>query len=151
MSRDAQVIVLARYSDQVMAPLTQDDPERAWRGRFVPIQNQWVGSLDSGWATEFERVRARSGLLDHLESLPWPHPESVQVLIRDQDDDCYGLWMFHDGALVEVELPRTRRFHRPAPPTQDFPPDPGLLLRTDLGRDLPEQTPEELRDPRPSW
>lgn len=37
MSRDAEAIVLARGSNEVMQPLTQDDPERTWRGRFVPI------------------------------------------------------------------------------------------------------------------
>jgi hypothetical protein len=52
---------------------------------------------------------------------------------------------------VEVPLPRTERFHRPAPPTDQFPPDPGMLLRTDIRQQLPEQTPSELRDPRPAW
>lgn len=151
MSRNAEVIVLAPYADGVMEPLTRDDAERSWRGRFVPVESQWVGSFGIGWATEFERMRSRTGLLAHLESLPWPHPEGVQILIHDQDDDCFGLWMIHDGRLVEVPLPRTRRFHRPAPRNEDYPPDPGYLLRTDQGRTLPEQTPEELRDQRPSW
>lgn len=92
MSRDAEVIVLARWSDEVMEPLTQDDPERMWRGRFVPITGQW--GYKFGWALEFEKLRARKGVLRHLESLPWPHPHTVQVLLRDQDDDCFGLWMF---------------------------------------------------------
>lgn len=151
MSRFAEVIVLALDADSVMEPLTRDDEERTWRGRFEPIQSQWVGSFGIGWATEFERMRSRSGLLKHLEPLPWPRPESVQVLIHDQDDDCFGLWMIHDGKLVEVPLPRTQRFYEPAPPNEEFPPDPGYLLRTDQGRDMPEQTPEEHRDPRPAW
>jgi hypothetical protein len=113
--------VPALDADEVMGPRTRGDEERTWRGRFVPIQSQWVGSFGSGWATEFARMRSRSGLLKHLESLPWPRPESVQVLIHDQDDDCYGLWMIHDGKLVEVSLPRTQRFHDPAPPDDGFP------------------------------
>ncbi|MEU3450802.1 hypothetical protein AB0H29_26785 [Streptomyces thermolilacinus] len=120
-------------------------------GRFVPIQSQWVGSFGVGWATEFERMRSRSGLLKHLESLPWPRPESVQVLIHDQDDDCFGVWMLHDGKLVEIPLPRTARFHDPAPPHRHFPPSPGVLFRTDTRRDLPEQTPKDRRDPRAAW
>ncbi|GAA3831524.1 hypothetical protein [Streptomyces chiangmaiensis] len=151
MSRFAQVIVLALGAEEIMEPLTRDDEERSWRGWFVPVQSQWVGSFGTGWATEFERMHSRSGLLKHLESLPWPCPESVQVLIHDQDDDCFGLWMIHDGKLVEIPLPRTQRFHDPAPPNEDYPPDPGLLLRTDTGRGLPEQTPPALRDPRPAW
>uniref|UniRef100_UPI003C7B86A2 hypothetical protein n=1 Tax=unclassified Streptomyces TaxID=2593676 RepID=UPI003C7B86A2 len=107
MSRDAEVIVLARWSDEVMEPLTQDDPERTWRGRFVPIAGQW--GYQFGWALEFEKLRGRQGLLGHLESLPWPHPHTVQVLLRDQDDDCFGLWMFQEGRLVEVTWTATAR------------------------------------------
>jgi hypothetical protein len=152
MTRNAEVVVLALYADEVMEPLTRGDVERSWRGVFVPIQgSKWAGSFGVGWATEFERMRSRSGLLKHLESLPWPYPGSVQVLIHDQDDECFGLWMIHDGKLVEVPLPRTQRFHQPAPRNEDFPPDPGYLVRTDQGHILPEQTPEELRDPRPVW
>ena len=151
MSRFAEVIVLALGADEVMEPLTRDDGTRTWRGRFVPVESQWGGSFGIGWATEFERMRSRSGLLRHLESLPWPRPESVQVLIHDQDDDCFGLWMIHDGRLVEVPLPRTERFHQPAPPTEEFPPYPGDLLRTDQDHDLPEQTPSDQRDPRSPW
>lgn len=151
MSTFAEVIVLALDADKVMEPLTRGDEERTWKGVFVPIQSQWVGSFGIGWATEFEKMRTRSGLLKHLESLPWPRPESVQVLIHDQDDECFGLWMLHDGKLVEIALPRTQRFHNPGPPDHDCPPCPGYLLRTDQGRTLPEQTPEELRDQRPAW
>ena len=142
--------MLALDADEVMEPLTRGDEERTWRGVFVPIQSQWVG-FGVGWATEFERMRSRSGLLAHLESLPWPRPESVQVLIHDEEDDCFGLWMIHDGRLVEVALPHTQRFHAPAPPNEDFPPSPGCLVRTDQRGALPDQTPVELRDPRPGW
>ncbi|MFC0842162.1 hypothetical protein ACFH04_00150 [Streptomyces noboritoensis] len=151
MSRNAEVIVLALDADEVMEPLTREDPQRTWYGRFVPIESPWGGSFGFGWATEFERMRNRSGLLTHLESLPWPYPGSVQVLIHDQDDDCFGLWMLHDGKLVEVALPRTQRIHLPAPDNHDYPPDPGYLVRTDLGTPLLEQTPKERRDPRPAW
>lgn len=151
MTRYAEVVVLALNADDVMAPLTRGDEGRSWRGHFVPIESQWAGSFGVGWAIEFDRMRPRAGLLRDLESLPWPHPETVQVLIHDQDDDCFGLWMIHDGRLVEVPLPRTRRFHQPAPPTNEFPPDPGMLLRTDRDARLPEQTPEADRDPRPAW
>jgi hypothetical protein len=151
MSRSAEVIVLALNADDVMEPLTYDDPARPWRGRFVPIHSQWRASFGAGWAVEFERMRPRTGLLAHLESLPWPRPESVQVLIHDQDDDCFGLWMIHDGKFQEIELPRTQRFHEPGPENHDFPAHPGYLLRTDRGCALPEQTPEERRDDRRAW
>ncbi|MGW8887309.1 hypothetical protein [Streptomyces sp. NPDC055749] len=33
----------------------------------------------------------------------------VIQFIRDEDDDCFGLWMIYDGTLTEVPLPRTKR------------------------------------------
>lgn len=150
MSRLAEVIVLALDAHEVMEPLTRDDEERTWRGRFTPVDTTW-GTFNHGWAMEFGNMRPRSGLLKHLESLPWPRPESVQVLIHDEEDDCFGLWMIHAGKLVEVSLPHTRRFHDPAPENEDYPPKPGYLWRTDRGFDLPEQTPSGRRDQRPAW
>ncbi|MFE7181799.1 hypothetical protein [Streptomyces erythrochromogenes] len=148
MSRMAQVLVLARYEDEAMEPLTRDDGSRTWRGRFERIPDWFVG----GWYIEFFRVSQRTGILKDLEALPWRQPECVQVMLHDEDDDCFGLWMFRDGALAEVDIPRTQRFHPPAPATQEYPPDPGSLWRTDAGHTwLPEQTPEHLRDPRPAW
>lgn len=55
------------------------------------------------------------------------------------------------GRLVEVPIPRTERFHQPAPPHEDFEPDPGMLLRTDQDTALPTQTPEAHRDTRSPW
>ncbi|MFD7610934.1 hypothetical protein [Streptomyces sp. NPDC059828] len=45
--------------------------------------------------------------LKDLESLPWNEPACVQVMLHDQDDDLFGLWMFRGGALVEVGIPGT--------------------------------------------
>ncbi|WP_110036128.1 hypothetical protein [Nocardia neocaledoniensis] len=152
MSRFAEVIVLALDAQDVMEPLTRDDERRSWKGRFVPIESQWPGSFGIGWAVEFERMRPRTGLFAHLEALPWPRPESVQVLIHDEEDDCFGLWMLEEGKLVEVELPRTRRCHLPAPPTDEYPPSPGFLVRTDQAdHDRMRQTPPAERDQRRAW
>ncbi|AYV32816.1 hypothetical protein EES41_39280 (plasmid) [Streptomyces sp. ADI95-16] len=148
MSRMAQVLVLARYEDEVMEPLTRDDESRTWRGRFEQIPGWFIG----GWYIEFFRERQRVGILKDLEALPWNQPECVQVMLHDEDDDCFGLWMFREGKLVELPVSGTERFHTPAPPTQEYAPSPGHLFRTDVGHTwLPEQTPEELRDPRPAW
>jgi hypothetical protein len=71
----------------------------------------------------------------------------------DEDDDCFGLWMVQDGALVNVSLPRTQRVHVPPPSWRDDSPDPGSLWWTD-GPDagsLPAHTPEHEQDPRLSW
>ncbi|KPI05792.1 hypothetical protein OV450_3919 [Actinobacteria bacterium OV450] len=97
MSRTAQVIVLARYEDEVMEPLTRPDEARTWQGCFVQLP--W---LVGGWHIEFEKSHRRRGVLKDLESLPWNEPACVQVMLHDQDDDLFGLWMFRDGVLVEV-------------------------------------------------
>ncbi|MFI0757009.1 hypothetical protein ACH4PX_06485 [Streptomyces anulatus] len=82
MSRMAQVIVLARYEDEVMEPLTRPDEARTWPGCFVQIP-WFVG----GWHIEFERRNGRRGVLKDLESLPWNDPACVQVMLHDEDDD----------------------------------------------------------------
>ncbi|MEU5233726.1 hypothetical protein AB0G82_31285 [Streptomyces anulatus] len=85
----AQVIVLARYEDEVMEPLTRPDEARSWHGCFVQLP-WFVG----GWHIEFERWNGRRGVLEDLESLPWNEPACVQVMLHDEDDDLFGLWMF---------------------------------------------------------
>ncbi|MEV6592582.1 hypothetical protein [Streptomyces acidicola] len=144
MSRIAQVIVLAPYADEVMDPLTRPDPARSWQGCFESL-----GMFVGGWLIEFDRMRPREGLMRHLESLAWPDPTSVQVLIHDEDDDCFGLWMMRAGALTEVQLPGHRRLYPPAPATDEFPPDPGWLCRTETA--APSGYSTERRDHRPAW
>ncbi|MFC5911060.1 hypothetical protein [Streptacidiphilus monticola] len=144
MSRIAEVIVLARYADEVMEPLTRPDDSRDWQGRFERLH-----PFVEGWVIEFNHVRPRSGLLRYLEALAWPEPASVQVLIHDEEDDCFGLWMIQRGVLTEVPLPGHRRLYPPAPTTGAYPPDPGLLWRTEAR--VPPGFSIERQDPRPAW
>ncbi len=62
-----------------------------------------------GWAAEFNQRRYWAELLTYLAAQPWPRPETVQVLIHDEEDDCFGLWMLRHGTFAEVPLPDTRR------------------------------------------
>ncbi|MFD8002417.1 hypothetical protein [Streptomyces mirabilis] len=131
MSRIAEVIVLASNAEEIMEPLTRRDPNRKWSGQFT--------ASGHGWVTEFVRRSSWVGLLEHLESQPWPSPHSVQVLIHDEEDDCFGLWMMHDGRLVEVPLPRTSRYFWRNHYTGEVDPDcPGILMRTDKSDGSPE-------------
>ncbi|MEW2555862.1 hypothetical protein ACWGRF_19995 [Streptomyces zhihengii] len=143
MSRMAQVIVLARYEDEVMEPLTRPDEARTWRGCFVRIP-WFVG----GWYIEFERWQGRRGVLRDLESLPWNEPACVQVMLHDEDDDVFGLWMLRDGVLVEMGIPGIQRVHT-AVRSQET--SPGFLVRTGLGRGEDQHSPEHAQDPRSSW
>ncbi|MEU3703633.1 MULTISPECIES: hypothetical protein [Streptomyces] len=150
MSRMAQVLVLARYEDEVMEPLTRVDETRTWRGCFERIPDWFVG----GWYLEFFREGQRRGVLADLEALPWNNPECVQVMLHDEDDDCFGLWMFHDGVLAEVSIPRTQRIHPPPPPWWDDSPRAGYLQRTDgpgAEEALSRHSPEHEQDPRLCW
>ncbi|WP_406141452.1 hypothetical protein OH828_37115 [Streptomyces anulatus] len=150
MSRMAQVLVLARYEDEVMEPLTRVDEARTWRGCFERIPDWFVG----GWYLEFFREGQRRGVLADLEALPWNNPECVQVMLHDEDDDCFGLWMFHDGVLAEVSIPRTQRIHPPPPPWWDDSPRAGYLQRTDgpgAEEALSRHSPEHEQDPRLCW
>lgn len=118
MSRFAEVIVLARDAEKVMEPLTRPDLEREWHQCFTRIDDSLFSGAGTGsqecyaWVIQFIRLNWR-GLLAHLESLPWPDPHSVQVLVHDEEDDCFGLWMIYDGKLTEVTLPHTSRHLAP--------------------------------------
>ncbi|MYS06926.1 hypothetical protein GTW71_23475 [Streptomyces sp. SID6041] len=136
MSRFAEVIVLAGSDEETMEPLTRPDDSRKWQGCFTDIGHGMFG----GWAIEFVRRSWWVGLLEHLESLPWKSPHSVQVLVHDEEDDCFGLWMIHNGRLVEVPLPHTRRDFWPSRYTGEVDPDdPGILIRTDVRDGLPDE------------
>lgn len=130
MSRFAEVIVLARNAEAVMEPLTKPDADREWQQCFTPVDDSVFAGAGTGssecyaWVVQFYRLNWR-GLLPQLESLPWPDPRSVQVLVRDEEDDCFGLWMLFDGKLVEVPLPHTKRELLPDDSVT------GVLTRTD--------------------
>lgn len=114
MSRFAEVMVLAREAEEVMEPLIRRDDNREWHQCFTRVGDHvFAGSAEPSqecYAWVIQLIRHNwHGLLSHLESLPWPDPQSVQVLVRDEEDACFGLWMLYDGKLTEVTLPRTVR------------------------------------------
>ena len=138
MSRDTRVIVNAEFAETVMAPLTVPDPERAWRRPLHPVtvpqfRGGYLAAGDAAedfcntWIGEFNHLDCASFLAD-LESLRWPCPHSVQVLIQGEEDNCFGLWMMYDGRLQPIELPRPERR------SVDHDPD-GILYRTDCPQD----------------
>jgi hypothetical protein len=114
MSRYAEVVVLARNAEKVMEPLTRPDENREWHQCFTRVDDHVFAGLRTpsdecyAWVIQFTRLNWH-GVLPYLESLPWSEPQSVQVLVRDEDDDCFGLWMLYDGALTEVPLPHSSR------------------------------------------
>jgi hypothetical protein len=94
-----------------------------WMGstRFVSLTGEgvaphWIGSkaptavIYAAAFADFDR----KPMLEALEALPWQDQLSVQVLIRTDEDDTWGLWMFIDGRLQELQLPGAVR----VPPTE---------------------------------
>ena len=84
--------------------------------RFVSLTGasvapHWIGSQPPNtviYAAAFADFD-RQPMLAALEALPWRDQLSVQVLIRSNEDDCWGLWMFVDGKLQELQLPGSIR------------------------------------------
>jgi hypothetical protein len=116
MSVVSNVIVLHPYREaetKTMEPLTRVEGGRSWRGAFT---NATEGSLIDAWVHDGKAPECgvwvgafnhlnRSALLADLERLPWQDPSGVQVLIKWNDDECFGLWMFREDRLKEVPLP----------------------------------------------
>jgi hypothetical protein len=132
VSRLTDVVVIGAWQDvPMMEPFThgEEDDDREWSGKFGHIGGReadrfWStgkGSPEGIWVATFNHLN-RSALLADLERLPWSAPYTVQVLIRDEEDDCFGLWMIFDGELREVPIPRTERRGSVIP---------GVLSRTD--------------------
>ncbi|NYF59991.1 hypothetical protein [Micromonospora purpureochromogenes] len=60
------------------------------------------------------------------------------MLIHDEEDDCFGLWMLYDGRLVEVPLPRTERYVGHDPWTGESSTEISYLYRADGRAGVPE-------------
>jgi hypothetical protein len=117
MSNVTNVLILTLGDDEAVAPLTERRDGAAWTGYFGDLSSQpaaefWGhdGKLPecSVWGGAFNHLN-RPALLQELQELPWQNRDSVQVLIRGQDDDCWGMWMFVNGRLAEVNLPGATR------------------------------------------
>ena len=109
MSRITEVIIVAPYERVAMEPLTRLDESRAWYGYFNLIDRSlWETSGKASpcrvWVGAFNHLE-RSALLTDLAALPWHNPQEVQVLIHDEEDSCFGMWMIVGGDLIEVQLP----------------------------------------------
>lgn len=112
-------MVIAAWQDvSTMEPFTHwaEDDDRGWSGGFGHVGGReadrfWStgkGSPEGIWVATFDHLN-RPALLADLGRLPRSTPYTVQVLIRDEEDDCFGLWMIFDGELREVPIPRTER------------------------------------------
>ena len=69
----------------------------SWGGWKAPECNVFTGVLN---------VADVDAVVRHVERMPWAHPEFLQLLIQDQEDVFFRLWMFRAGRLVELTPPQ---------------------------------------------
>jgi hypothetical protein len=67
-----------------------ESPVAAWPGSKAPECYVWLGVLNN---SDLDRVR------DLFSSIPWCIPNSVQLLLMDQEEFYFRLWMFRSGRL----------------------------------------------------
>jgi hypothetical protein len=72
-----------------------------WAGPKFPECTVWAGTLNHG---DVDALVAR------VAATPWTVPAAVQLLIMDQEQSYFRLWMIRDGEI---------RQYAPAPPPDD--------------------------------
>jgi hypothetical protein len=148
MSNVTNVIVMASVFDvPTLAPLTKRDPARLWRGQLATITDDDMNLSDDFWVQDGKGPEChvwvgafnhfhRRAFLDDLAQLAFKEPESLQVLIKAQEDDCFGLWMMAGRNLCEVPLPGWTRH-----PLQAETLERGQWVRIEIGALLPAVRP----------
>lgn len=84
-----------------LLPLTGEVGGEAWGGYKATSAIIWAGVanyLDVG------------SFVDHVGGVPWGEPDSVQLLVRDEGDPWFRLFMIRGGGL---------RQYCPAPPADE--------------------------------
>lgn len=94
-----------------------------WLGNEAPTRHgagRGVGALTpttswGGWknpeCTVFTGVLNHAdvdAVVRHVERMPWAFPEYLQLLIEDQEELFFRLWMFRAGRLVELTPPQEK-------------------------------------------
>lgn len=73
-----------------LALITGDETQ--WAGNKRPECNIFAGALNRA---------SIAAILDQFASMPWRHPNAVQLFIMDQEDSYFRLWMLRDGKLMQ--------------------------------------------------
>jgi hypothetical protein len=77
-----------------LRPLTGDAVE--WGGYKNPECRVWGGVLNHA------DLRA---VVDKFANLPWREPGSAQLLVQDQEDSHFSVWVIRRGAVIQVVPP----------------------------------------------
>jgi len=68
-----------------------DALEQGWAGWKYPEVRLWGGALNDA---------DLPAVVNRFAATPWRHPDSVQLLITDQEQAAFRLWMIRDGRAV---------------------------------------------------
>ena len=77
------------------------DPDNAWGGPKQPECDVWGGALNRA---DLDAVVAKFAML------PWRTPAAAQLLVMDQEQSYFRLWMLRNGAPQQ---------YAPRPPADD--------------------------------
>lgn len=87
--------------EQALRLITGDDPTT---GTWIP--NHWGGSKESEvtlWAAAFNHL-GWPPLFERIESVDWELPSMVQLLIRTQEGNHFGVYELDDGHLRPANI-----------------------------------------------
>jgi hypothetical protein len=68
----------------------QESPPSVWPGSKGPECHVWLGVLNN---SDLDRFRAL------FAAIPWQLPNAVQLMLMDQEELFFRLWMFREGQL----------------------------------------------------
>lgn len=120
MSWVANMMISVALPDQGLLPALSDwlDHDAPWNGHSGRVDLQGVGTLTdqtsdgtTTWGgTKFPECVVWAGALNHadlpailgkVESMPWEAPGAVQVLLMDQEEGYFRLWMIRNGHMTQ--------------------------------------------------
>jgi len=78
-----------------------ETPFSVWPGSKAPECYVWLGVLNNSDLARFREL---------FEAVPWKVPNAVQLMLMDQEEFYFRLWMFRDGRLQQ---------YAPAQPDED--------------------------------
>ena len=88
----------ARSDDRIggsagsLVPMTDTLAAEAWGGHKTPGQGLWGGVTDHLDLAAFTT---------HLAGIEWKHPDRLQVLIKDEADPWFRVYMIRHGELTQ--------------------------------------------------
>lgn len=115
MSWVANVILTTDQMDEARGGelslwLRDQAPTRHGAGRGVGglVRTETWGGWKNPECTVFTGVLNHADIgavVRHVESMPWAYPEFLQLLIQDQEEGFFRLWMYRAGRMVELTPP----------------------------------------------